>query len=119
MTFQDAVQLNLTKKYAEFQGRAGRPEFWWFIVAILIATLIAALVDDVLIGRGEILETIVGLGTLVPQLAVGTRRLHDTDRSGWWQLLHLLPVVGSIVLIVFWAMPGNAAPNRFGAPPAA
>ena len=118
MTFQDAVRINLMQKYADFQGRAGRPEFWWFMLAILLATLVGALIDDVLIGGGQLIETLVGLGTLVPQLAVGTRRLHDTDRSGWWQLLHFVPLVGSIVLIVFWAMPGNAAPNRFGAQPA-
>lgn len=119
MTLQDAVRINLAQKYADFQGRAGRPEFWWFMLAILLASLIATVVDDVLIGRGEILETIVGLGTLVPQLAVGTRRLHDSDRSGWWQLLHLVPLIGSIVLIVWWATPGNAAANRFGEQPAA
>ncbi|RBP08196.1 uncharacterized membrane protein YhaH (DUF805 family) [Roseiarcus fermentans] len=116
MTFQAAVQTAFVKKYADFQGRANRPEFWWFMLAVLIATLIAAIIDDELIGGGEIVETIVGLATIVPSLAVGVRRLHDTDRSGWWQLLHLLPLIGLIVLIVWWVTPGNAAPNRFGAP---
>lgn len=117
MTFQEAVQTALVKKYADFQGRATRPEFWWFMLAVAIATLIAAVIDDGLIGGGEIVETIVGLATVIPSLAVGVRRLHDTDRSGWWQLLHLVPLIGLIVLIVWWATPGIAAPNRFGEPP--
>lgn len=119
MTFQEAVQVSLVRKYADFQGRATRPEFWWFMLAILLATLVAAIVDDGLIGRGEVLETLVGLGTIIPSLAVGVRRLHDTDRSGWWQLLHLVPLIGLIVLIVWWVAPGDAGSNRFGAPPAA
>ena len=118
MTFQDAVRINLVQKYADFQGRAGRAEFWWFTLAIVLASLVGAVIDDLLIGRGQVFETLVGLGTIVPSLAVGTRRLHDTDRSGWWQLLHLVPVIGVIVLIVWWATPGNAAPNRFGGEPA-
>ena len=119
MSFADAVRKALLENYANFQGRATRPEFWWFMLAILLATLVAAVIDDELIGRGSVLETLVGLGTIIPSLAVGVRRLHDTDRTGWWQLLHLVPLIGLIVLIVWWVTPGEPGPNRFGAPPAA
>ena len=119
MSFSEAVQTALLKKYADFQGRAARPEFWWFMLAILLATVVAALIDEFLFGGRSILETLVTLGTIVPSLSVGARRLHDTDRSGWWQLLSLIPLIGTIVLIVWWAQPGNAGPNRFGPPPSA
>ena len=119
MTFSEAVQTALLRKYADFQGRATRPEFWWFMLAILLATVVAALVDEFALGGHSVLESLVSLATIVPSLSVGARRLHDTDRSGWWQLLSLIPLIGAIVLIVWWAQPGDGAPNRFGEPPAA
>ncbi len=119
MSFQEAVQSALIRKYADFQGRAARPEFWWFMLAIALATLVASILDEFVLRGGSILETLVGLGTVIPSLAVGARRLHDTDRSGWWLLLHLLPLIGVIVLIVWWAQPGEAGRKRFGEPPTA
>ena len=119
MSFTDAVRKAFIQNYANFQGRATRPEFWWFILAVVIATLVAAVIDDELIGGVSIFETLVGLATIVPSLSVGARRLHDTDRSGWWQLLQLIPLIGAIVLIVWFATPGAAGPNRFGEQPAA
>lgn len=119
MTFSEAVQTVLVQKYADFQGRATRPEFWWFMLAILLATFVAALLDAFALGGHSILEALVSLATIVPSLSVGARRLHDTDRSGWWQLLSLLPLIGTIVLIVWWVQPGDASSNRFGKPQAA
>ncbi len=109
MNFQTSVQTCL-KKYAEFSGRASRPEYWWFYLAVLIASLILSYISTTL-------ANVFALATLLPSLAAGARRLHDTDRSGWWQLLWIIPVVGWIVVIVFLAQQGQAEDNRFGAPP--
>lgn len=117
MTFEDSIKTVLTK-YATFTGRAARPEFWWFALFGFIVSLIASFIDAILFGI-DILGTIVGLALIVPQLAVATRRLHDIDKSGWWQLLILVPIIGWIVLIYFYVQPGQASANRFGPPPVA
>ena len=109
MKFGDAVKLCFTK-YAEFNGRARRPEFWWYALFIFLATFAAGV-----LGRSA--SALVSLVTLVPSLAVGARRLHDTNRSGWWQLLGLIPLIGWVLLIIFLAQEGNAAENRYGGPP--
>jgi uncharacterized membrane protein YhaH (DUF805 family) len=109
MSFADAIKLCFAK-YAEFDGRAKRPEFWWF-------TLFIVLVSIVLDQISGIASLLFSVATLIPSLAVGARRLHDTNRSGWWQLLWFIPVIGWIVIIVFLAQEGEAADNRFGAPP--
>jgi uncharacterized membrane protein YhaH (DUF805 family) len=101
MTFQDSIRVCF-KKYADFTGRAGRPEYWWFILFIVIASLAASMISDVL-------GAVFSLATLLPSIAAATRRLHDTNRSGWWQLICLVPVVGLIVLIVFLAQEGKGA----------
>jgi uncharacterized membrane protein YhaH (DUF805 family) len=114
MSISDAVRRVLTEKYATFEGRAGRPEYWWYVLALIIAQFVAAAIDMGLFGR-QVITWIVGVATIVPSLAVGCRRLHDTDRSGWWQLLLIAPLVGEIILLVLWALPGTPGPNRFGA----
>jgi len=103
MTFTESISTCL-KKYASFDGIASRSEFWWFFLFLLLAGMALGLVSDVLAG-------VFNLATLLPSLAVGTRRLHDTDRSGWFQLLWLVPVVGWIILIVLYAQDGKA--NRY------
>ena len=100
MNFQDSIKVCFSK-YAEFSGRATRPEFWWFA----LFTFLAGLAISQLSGT---LNAVFSIATLLPSLAVGARRLHDTNRSGWWQLLWLVPLVGWIVLIVFFAQEGNA-----------
>lgn len=104
-------------KYATFHGRARRPEFWFFALFNILASVAANIVDSVVFGLGggfSPLSTLFSLAVLVPALAVGARRLHDTDRSGWWQLIALVPLVGAIVLIVFLCQRGTAERNRFG-----
>jgi uncharacterized membrane protein YhaH (DUF805 family) len=95
MTFEESIRVCF-QKYADFTGRAGRSEYWWFVLFIVLVSLALAIVSQALSG-------IFSLATLVPSIAAGTRRLHDTHRSGWWQLICLVPVVGVIVLIVFLA----------------
>ena len=93
MDFPQAIKVCFSK-YVDFSGRASRPEFWWFALFIFLGSLVLSLVSNTLSG-------IFGLATLLPSLAAGARRLHDTDRTAWWLLLSLVPLVGTIVLIVF------------------
>lgn len=93
MNFQESIKTCFSK-YTDFEGRAKRPEFWWFVLFTLIASLILGVISDALSG-------IFSLLVLLPSLAVGARRLHDIGKSGWWQLLWLIPVIGWIVLI-YW-----------------
>ncbi len=81
-------------KYVDFSGKASRSEFWWFFLFCLILDLVLGCT-----GFGAILSLVL----LLPQLAVGARRLHDIGKSGWWQLIALIPVIGIIVLIIWWA----------------
>jgi DNA-binding CsgD family transcriptional regulator len=98
MTFYESIRVCL-RKYAEFNGRAARPEFWWF-------TLFVTLVAAALTYMDERLTNIFIIAMLLPQLAVGTRRLRDIDRSGWWQLFLLVPIGGLVILGFMWAQPG-------------
>ena len=95
MTFQESIRVCFSK-YADFNGRAERSEYWWFILFIVIASLAISMVSSVLSG-------LFSLGTLLPSISAATRRLHDTNRSGWWQLIAIVPVIGIIILIVFLA----------------
>lgn len=97
------------KKYMVFEGRAGLREFWMFVLASFLASLILSLVKP--------LSTLYGLAVLMPSLAVGARRLHDTGRSGWWQLIGLIPIIGWIILIIFAVLPGEAGANKYGPAP--
>jgi len=109
MTFTQSIQTCFAK-YADFNGRAIRPEYWWFALFTFLLGAVTGIVSDVL-------YAIASLATLLPSLAVGARRLHDTNRSGWWQLLWIIPVIGWIVMIVFLAQEGESTDNQFGAAP--
>ena len=101
MTFWDSVRVCFSK-YADFNGRATRPEYWWFVLFIIVVSFVVSM-------GGNFASSVFMLATIVPCIAVATRRLHDTNRSGWWQLICLVPVVGLIVLIVFLAQKGVPA----------
>ncbi len=104
MNFVDAIKTCFAK-YADFKGCATRPEFWWWVLFTILASMALGMVHQVLSG-------LFSLATLIPSIAVGARRLHDIDKSGWWQLLGFIPVLGWIVLIYWCAQPGKT-PNRF------
>lgn len=116
--------LNVLKNYATFTGRARRKEYWMFTLFNFIAVVILSILDGVLglvsyeTGFG-VLSGLYSLAVLLPSLAVLVRRLHDTDRSGWWVLISLVPLVGVIVLFVFTCLDSKAGDNKFGAYPKA
>ena len=112
MSFTDAIQSGFSN-YANFQGRALRSEYWFFVLGVALISIVAQLIDRFGLGY-PVLGAIVSLGTIIPSLAVAARRLHDTDRSGWWQLLVFVPLIGAILLIVWYATAGTPGTNRFG-----
>lgn len=108
----------LKKKYAMFDGRASRKEYWMFtLVNVLIMlgfNFLSFVLDSILI---QILGILYILAVLVPSLAVYVRRLHDTNHSAWWILLGLIPIVGTIILLIFLVTDSQAGDNRFGSNP--
>lgn len=117
MSFSEAVKDGFDH-YVKFDGRASRPAYWWwFLFAVLVA--IGCNIVDNVVFDGPILSYIAALGLFLPGLSVAIRRLHDTDRSGWWILIGLIPIIGFIVLLIFYLEKSNATENRFGPPPVA
>jgi len=104
------------ERFALFTGRASRAEFWWFFLANLIVTVVLGLMTQAST-IFLVLSIIYGIAVLIPYIAVGIRRLHDTSKSGWFILLGLVPFVGFIILLVLWSMPGTPYPNEHGPPP--
>jgi uncharacterized membrane protein YhaH (DUF805 family) len=115
VSFQDAVTTVLTKKYADFSGRARRSEYWFFALAAFCAYVVAYGIGAI-IGT-MILYYLVALALFVPGLAVGARRLHDTDKSGWLLLIGIIPLIGGIVLIVFFVQDSQPGSNQYGPSP--
>lgn len=110
--------LEVLKKYLVFEGRARRTEFWMFALINFIISIVLGFVGGV-VGIGSSLRVIYSLAVLLPSIAVAVRRLHDTDRSGWWLLVGLVPLIGWIVLLVFYVQDSQPGSNRFGANPKA
>lgn len=107
--------LKALKNYVGFEGRARRKEYWNFALFNFLISLALAVVDAML--ETGILTGLYGLAVLLPGLAVSVRRLHDTNRSGWWLLIGLIPVVGAIALLVFALLDSDPDPNRYGSSP--
>lgn len=101
------------KKYAVFEGRSRRAEYWYFALFNLIISVVLGFFGKV----GSVVSTLYMIAVLVPAIAVTVRRLHDTNRSGWWILLWFIPIIGWIVLIVFLALDSEAGDNRYGSNP--
>jgi uncharacterized membrane protein YhaH (DUF805 family) len=114
--------VQVLKKYADFSGRATRKEYWLFVLFNVLISVVLSVIDFMIgtysasIGMG-LLGGIYACAVLIPAIAVTVRRLHDTDRSGWWFLIVLIPIIGAIVLLVFMIIDGTPGPNRFGPSP--
>jgi uncharacterized membrane protein YhaH (DUF805 family) len=111
--------LMALRKYAQFSGRSHRREFWFYVLVNLIILSVIMLVGAILhlVFLGVIVARVYGLAVLVPNIAVTARRLHDTGRSGWWQLIYFVPVVGVIVMLVFLCQDSDPAENEYGPNP--
>nr|WP_256647130.1 DUF805 domain-containing protein [Thermomonas paludicola] len=107
MTFGKAISTCFSK-YADFNGRSARPEYWWFYLFTVLLSWGAILVDST-----QILSLVINLAVLIPVLAAGSRRLHDTNHSGWWQLI-AFTVIGLIPLIYWLASKGDDRENDYG-----
>ena len=133
MSFFESIRTCL-RKYGVFSGRARASEYWFWQLAVAVVTavvfgvfIVPALITmdpvtqepGVLGTIGSVLWAVVLFGTLVPSIAVAVRRLHDTGKSGWYFLLGYVPFVGSIIIIVLAALPGEIGPNQFGPDPKA
>jgi len=114
--------LEALKKYAVFSGRSRRKEYWYFFLFNSIFYLILLIIDTLTgtynqeNGMG-LLTTIYFIAVLLPSLGLSVRRLHDTNRRGWWILLSLIPIIGAIVLLIFMVQDSTPGENRFGSNP--
>ncbi len=116
--------IDVLKKYTVFSGRARRKEFWMFFLFSAIISIILAVIDEFMGWQFEMggdiigfLSTLYYLAVVVPYLAVIFRRLHDTERSGWWILIAFIPLVGVLILLVFLILQGTRGENRYGPDP--
>lgn len=118
--------IEVLKKYTVFSGRARRQEFWFFFLFSAIISIFFAVIDEFMGWNFEMggdtigfLSTLYFLVVAIPYIAVIIRRLHDTERSGWWFLIAFIPIVGVIVLLVFLILDGTRGENRYGPDPKA
>src|SRR4028118_1535698 len=114
-----SLYLEALKKYAVFGGRSRRKEYWYFVLFSLIVSLVLSAIDALLGTLSSstnvgLLGGIYGLAIIIPTIAVSVRRLHDIDRTGWWVLIGLVPVIGTIVLLVFAAVGGTPGADTAG-----
>ena len=122
--FLDVVKNN----YANFNGRATRSQYWYFVLFYLLISIVLSLIDLYAINpamgmtpeeaaQGGILSVVFALAMLLPQIGLGIRRLHDTGKSGWWYLIIVIPVIGALVLLFFFVTDSQIGDNEYGANP--
>lgn len=116
MTFPDAVKSGFDH-YTKFDGRASRPAYWWFALFTFLCLIAAGIIDGAIDQNTGLIFWLVWLGLLLPSISLGIRRLHDTDRSGAFILLFLIPIIGGIILLIFYLEKSDKVENRFGPPP--
>lgn len=112
MSFGEAIGAGFAN-YVAFQGRASRSEYWYFILFCILVDMAAGIIDSAIGQDLSVVGSLWTLATFLPTISLATRRLHDIDRSGWWQLLCFIPVIGWIVLLVWLCTAGTPGPNRF------
>ena len=108
--------IAVLKKYAEFSGRARRKEYWMFALISFLISLVIGVLGNMVSGL-TVLTWVYTLATLVPSIAVGVRRLHDTGRSGWWGLIAFIPLLGAIIVLVFLCQDSAPGDNAYGPNP--
>tara|TARA_B100000963_G_scaffold353564_1_gene368477 strand:- start:497 stop:871 length:375 start_codon:yes stop_codon:yes gene_type:complete len=118
MYFQTSIKTCFNK-YAVFSGRASRSEFWFFVLFGFLGGIISSIIDVMILGypfeeNGPI-NLIFTIALLIPSISVAARRLHDINKSGWWQLLWIT-IIGGILLIIWYATDGERKKNKFGPP---
>src|SRR5262245_37642675 len=123
MTFSQAITAGF-QNYVNFSSRASRSEYWYWVLFVALVSIAAFVLDYALFSLpvaivGGPISILVSLAFFLPNLSIAVRRLHDLDYSGWWVLLALIPVVGLIVLVIWWCRRGTVGPNRFGPEPLA
>ena len=116
MGFGQAISAGFSN-YVNFRDRASRSEYWYWVLFVILADIVTGIIDWVL--GVQVVSSLFGLVTLVPGIAVSIRRLHDLDRTGWWVLLGLIPLIGWIILLIWYVTKGTDGPNRFGPDPLA
>jgi len=131
MEFQTAVRTCLSK-YVTLSGRASRPEYWYFVLFLVIGQIVLGSIDSMLFGTAHMMHGpgfwvvrqsggpvggLFSLAMFLPGLAVAVRRLHDVDKSGWWLLIGVIPLIGVLVLLYFLVQPSDAGSNGFGPNP--
>lgn len=116
MGFVEAINAGFSN-YVNFSGRACRSEYWYWVLFVVLGSIVAVIIDRIIGIR--LVDTIFGLATILPSIAVAVRRLHDIDRTGWWLLIDFIPLIGWIVLIVWFCTAGTPGSNRFGSDPLA
>ncbi|MES2256096.1 MAG: DUF805 domain-containing protein [Pseudomonadota bacterium] len=114
MTLGQSVQ-SCYSNYATFSGRAARSEYWFFVLYQCLVGFVCGLL--MAFGIGQLLLWLFVVANLLPAISVTVRRLHDTDHSGWWYWIALVPLVGAILLIVWFCTRGTSGANRFGSDP--
>ena len=114
MTFGEAVKSGFDH-YVKFDGRASRSMFWWWVLFAILVSIAANIIDAII--WAPIFSLLAAIGLFLPGLSVAIRRLHDTNRTGWWYLIGLVPLIGFIVLLIFFLEQGTPGPNEYGPPP--
>ena len=118
----------IKNRYAQFNGRASRSEFWYFALFYFLTDLVAAIIDAFVLNpmlgatpeqaaKGGFLQMIIALGLLLPSIALAIRRLHDIGKSGWWYLLVLVPIIGWVALLYFYILDSQPGANAYGENP--
>ena len=105
------------KKYAVFKGRASRSEYWYFVLFNIIISIILLVICKLIGDQKNILRTVYGLAVMLPGIGLAMRRMHDINKSGWWILINLIPLLGLIWFIVFACRDSQPGDNKYGPNP--
>lgn len=116
-TFQEAVVSALQLNYCNFNGRASRSQYWYFVLFNVIIGILCTILTAIIGNAGTIITYIIDLALLLPGLGLAVRRLHDINKSGWFLLLSLIPLVGAIILIIWFCKDSEMQPNQYGPVP--